>query len=118
MATNIKISQFQEVTTIEGSGTTMIPLLQGNPLFDAVISGENFISGITKYIHQGVDGSSGTSGIDGSSGVNGTSGVDGTSGSSGVDGTSGIDGTSGSSGVDGTSGIDGTSGSSGTDGTV
>jgi hypothetical protein len=70
----------------------------------------------------GTNGSSGTSGIDGSSGTSGTSGADGssgTSGTSGADGSSGTSGTSGadgSSGTSGTSGIDGSSGTSGTSG--
>ena len=65
-------------------------------------------------------GSSGTSGVDGSSGTSGVSGSSGTSGANGSSGTSGVDvsgssGTSGISGSSGTSGVDG-SGSSGTSG--
>ena len=71
----------------------------------------------------GSSGSAGTSGIDGTFyGSSGTSGVNGTSGTSGIDGspgTSGADGSPGTSGADGssgTSGADGLSGTSGADG--
>ena len=67
----------------------------------------------------GTDGSSGTSGsngTDGSSGTSGSNGTDGSSGSSGSNGTDGTSGTSGSNGTDGSSGSNGTDGSSGTSG--
>ena len=68
----------------------------------------------------GSSGSAGTSGIDGTFyGSSGTSGVNGTSGTSGIDGspgTSGADGSSGTSGADGSSGTSGDNGSSGTSG--
>jgi hypothetical protein len=71
----------------------------------------------------GTDGSSGTSGsngTDGSSGTSGSNGTDGSSGSSGsngTDGSSGSNGTDGSSGSSGSNGTDGSSGSSGSNGT-
>ena len=68
----------------------------------------------------GSSGSSGSNGTDGSSGTSGSNGTDGTSGSSGSNGTDGTSGTSGSNGTDGssgTSGVDGASGTSGSNGT-
>jgi hypothetical protein len=55
-------------------------------------------------------------GTSGTSGVNGTTGVSGTSGTSGVNGTTGVSGTSGTSGEDGDTGESGTNGTSGTSG--
>jgi hypothetical protein len=65
----------------------------------------------------GTSGSNGTDGSSGSSGSNGTDGSSGTSGSNGTDGSSGSNGTDGSSGSSGSNGTDGTSGSSGSNGT-
>ena len=65
----------------------------------------------------GGNGSSGTSGSNGTDGSSGTSGSNGTDGSSGTSGSNGTDGTSGSSGSNGTDGTSGSSGSNGTDGT-
>ena len=64
----------------------------------------------------GTNGSSGTSGVNGDAGSSGTSGINGTNGSSGTSGLSGSSGTSGASGSSGTSGINGNNGSSGTSG--
>jgi hypothetical protein len=64
----------------------------------------------------GSSGSSGSNGTDGSSGSSGSNGTDGSSGSSGSNGTDGSSGTSGSNGTDGSSGSNGTDGSSGTSG--
>ena len=61
----------------------------------------------------GTNGTSGSSGINGSNGSSGSSGINGTSG---TNGSSGINGTSGSSGLSGTNGTDGSSGSSGISG--
>jgi hypothetical protein len=68
----------------------------------------------------GINGTSGTSGINGangSSGTSGTSGINGVAGSSGTSGINGVAGSSGTSGTSGTSGINGTGGSGGTAGT-
>jgi hypothetical protein len=64
----------------------------------------------------GSSGSSGSNGTDGTSGTSGSNGTDGSSGSSGSNGTDGSSGSSGSNGTDGTSGSSGSSGSNGTDG--
>ena len=61
-----------------------------------------------------MEGTSGSSGIDGISGTSGSSGVRGPSGTSGSSGNTGTSGSSGFSGSSGTSGLMGTSGSSGT----
>ena len=79
------------------------------------ILGESQTSGTSGT--SGINGSSGTSGVNGTNGSSGTSGVSGTSGSSGTSGVSGTSGSSGTSGIDGLIGSHGTSGTSGVDGT-
>lgn len=44
---NKKISQFQVVTTL--NGTTYVPVIQGSPLFDAIISASNFAASMQDY---------------------------------------------------------------------
>lgn len=44
---NKKISQFQVVTTL--NGTTYVPVIQGSPLFDAIISASNFATSLQDY---------------------------------------------------------------------
>ena len=106
------------LTYIIGPGSWVWIFAKGGPAVNPIAWGiisPNGTSGSSGY--NGTSGSSGTNGINGTSGSSGTDGTNGTSGSSGTDGTNG---TSGSSGVDGTffgssgsSGVDGTSGSSG-----
>jgi hypothetical protein len=64
------------------------------------------------------NGTSGTSGIDGSNGTSGTSGIDGSNGSSGINGIDGSNGSSGINGIDGSNGSSGTNGASGINGTL
>jgi hypothetical protein len=63
-------------------------------------------------------GTSGSSGLTGSSGVNGGTGTSGSSGGTGLSGTSGSSGNTGTSGTSGATGGTGTSGSSGVNGGV
>jgi len=72
--------------------------------------------GNTIITQGGANGTSGTSGINGTNGTSGTSGVNGNNGSSGTSGVNGDPGTNGTSGTSGVSGTNGTSGTSGVNG--
>jgi hypothetical protein len=91
------------------NGVTMVSVTPGTIpyTFDWLFSdGYNYTTPNLRG-EPGIDGTSGTNGLNGIDGTNGTNGLNGIDGTNGTNGLNGIDGTNGANGLDGINGVSG-----------